>query len=147
MLQVFLFFLVFSVIEVKPQIKLVLTKTVLKQGESFEAVFSGENVTDEMSFDVYYREPGDDYDRLHHWQDGPEMSHNIAEARPGIWRITGVEMHKTGTQCPFYNQNFQPLDVSITVLWPISSKIELFLAILFAIYVLLNVRRWFRETK
>ena len=135
--------------DTSPAIRLTVSQSVISQGESYIATFSGKDVTNDMSFDVSYRGPNDVRDKYVHWQDGAVQIQRVKDdLMPGTWRITGVRMHRKDMPYPFLNEeDFQPLDIAVTVRWPMTEKVLLWLAILFELFVVSRARRWFRETK
>ena len=64
-------------------------------GDSWTATFSGSNLTDETYFDLRFRSPGSNTDRVAlNWQQGTAERHSIpVGTATGIWIITGVRPH------------------------------------------------------
>jgi hypothetical protein len=67
----------------------------VRAGSSFNATFSGTNLTEATYFDVRFRSPGSNSDQLvSNWQRGTTATHQIpVDADGGIWTITGVRAH------------------------------------------------------
>jgi uncharacterized delta-60 repeat protein len=64
-------------------------------GDSWTATFSGSNLTDETYFDLRFRSPGSNTDRVAlNWQQGTTARHSIpVGTATGTWIITGVRPH------------------------------------------------------
>jgi uncharacterized delta-60 repeat protein len=64
-------------------------------GDSWTATLSGSNLTDETYFDLRFRSPGSNTDRVAlNWQQGTAARHSIpVGTATGTWIITGVRPH------------------------------------------------------
>jgi len=69
--------------------------TRVRLGGSFNATFSGNNLTSTTSFDIRFRSPGGTSDQESwNWQQGPSASHTIPLGTTvGDWTITSARAH------------------------------------------------------
>jgi parallel beta-helix repeat protein len=83
-------------------------------GGSFNATFSGSNLTSETYFDIRVRAPGTNVDQeVPNWQKGPTTRHTIAEGTAaGDWRITGVRAHQDTNE---HSGPFAPIEAIVSV--------------------------------
>jgi hypothetical protein len=67
----------------------------VRSGGTFNATFSGSNLTSATYFDIRFRTPGGTSDQeASNWQQGPSGSHAVAPGTTlGDWTITGVRAH------------------------------------------------------
>jgi parallel beta-helix repeat protein len=74
---------------------LVFDAARVRLGGSFNATFSGSNLTSATYFDIRFRVPGGTSDQeALNWQQGPSGSHPVAQGTTlGDWTITGVRGH------------------------------------------------------
>ena len=75
---------------------IVFEATRVRLGGSFNATFSGNNLTSTTYFDVRFRAPGGTSDiDASNWQQGPSGSHTVPQGTAlGDWMITGVRAHQ-----------------------------------------------------
>jgi parallel beta-helix repeat protein len=68
----------------------------VRSGGSFNASFSGDNLTSATYFDLRLRAPGATSDLdVWNWQQGPSASHTVPQGTAlGDWTITGVRAHQ-----------------------------------------------------
>jgi len=70
---------------------------IIGVGGSWNARFSGANLTDQTYFDVRFRIPGSTTDRVAlNWQQGTSARHTVAAGtEAGTWIVTGVRAHES----------------------------------------------------
>lgn len=81
---------------------------------SFQATFTGSNLTGETYFDIRVRAPGSTVDAAAlNWQQGLMARHVIAQGTAvGDWRITGVRAHQDANE---HTGSFAPVEATISV--------------------------------
>ena len=81
---------------------------------SFQATFSGSNLTSETYFDIRLRAPGSSVDEVAlNWQQGVTARHAIGQGTAtGDWRITGVRAHQGANE---HSGPFAPAEATISV--------------------------------
>jgi len=81
---------------------------------SFQATFSGSNLTSETYFDIRLRAPGSSVDEVAlNWQQGLTGRHVIAQGTAvGDWKITGVRAHQGANE---HSGSFAPVEATISV--------------------------------
>jgi hypothetical protein len=97
------------------------------KGNSYQATFSGQNLTTSTYFDVLYSYVSPDSTasnqngEVDNWQQGLVQSHTPTLAQAGVWTITGVRAHTDPT---VHSGSFTPVNVTVTVTNPPASTVS-----------------------
>jgi parallel beta-helix repeat protein len=94
---------------------LVFNPARVTRGGSFNAAFSGSNLTTTTYFDLRYRPPGASSDEItFNWQRGGSASQIIPPSTaPGDWMITGIRAHQDAND---HSGPFEPVQTALTII-------------------------------